>query len=325
MFCYDHLLSLFAHNDFVLRLLKLFHADSTFVLPRSKQRRFVHQIRQIGTGKTWRASSDKRRLNIGAQRHLAHMHFQDLLATANVWQTNHHLPVKSTGTQQGSVENIRTVGGGNHNHTLITVKAIHFYQQLIQCLLAFIMTTAHAAATVATDSINLIDKDYARRLLFRLLKHVANAAGTNAPERALEVLSDADYRLMMDTNLNGAYYCVQAFLPGMRNRGSGTIVNIISDAGKQASPKAGPAYVMSKFGLAGLTQAINAEEPTRGVRAIGIFPGDINTPLLNRRPIVPDAAARARMMQPEDIAACVMLAVQLPSRAVIEELVIRPR
>ena len=154
---------------------------------------------------------------------------------------------------------------------------------------------------------------------------LVNAAGTNAPQRALEVLSDADYRAMMDTNLNGAYYCVQAFLPGMRNRGSGTIVNIISDAGKQASPKAGPAYVMSKFGLAGLTQAINAEERTRGVRAIGIFPGDINTPLLNRRPVVPDEAARARMMQPEDIAACVLLAVQLPSRAVIEELVIRPR
>ena len=154
---------------------------------------------------------------------------------------------------------------------------------------------------------------------------LVNAAGTNAPQRALEVHSDADYRAMMDTNLNGAYYCVQAFLPGMRNRGSGTIVNIISDAGKQASPKAGPAYVMSKFGLAGLTQAINAEERARGVRAIGIFPGDINTPLLNRRPVVPDEAARARMMQPEDIAACVLLAVQLPSRAVIEELIIRPR
>jgi NAD(P)-dependent dehydrogenase (short-subunit alcohol dehydrogenase family) len=154
---------------------------------------------------------------------------------------------------------------------------------------------------------------------------LVNAAGTNAPQRALEVLSDSDYRAMMDTNLNGAYYCVQAFLPGMRQRGSGTIVNIISDAGKQASPKAGPAYVMSKFGLAGLTQAINAEERSRGVRAIGIFPGDIDTPLLNRRPVVPDEAARARMMQPEDIAACVLLAVQLPARAVIEELVIRPR
>lgn len=69
---------------------------------------------------------------------------------------------------------------------------------------------------------------------------LVNAAGTNAPERALEVLSDADYRLMMDTNLNGAYYCVQAFLPGMRNRGSGTIVNIISDAGKQVSRRGRP-------------------------------------------------------------------------------------
>ncbi|MSU32303.1 MAG: SDR family oxidoreductase [Pedosphaera sp.] len=153
---------------------------------------------------------------------------------------------------------------------------------------------------------------------------LVNAAGTNVPQRSLEVLSLDDYRAMMGANLDGAYYCVQAVLPGMRERGSGTIVNIISDAGKQASPKAGPGYVISKFGMAGLTQAINAEERPRGIRAIGIFPGDIDTPILTKRPIVPDAAARARMMQPEDIAACVMLAVQLPRRAVIEELVIRP-
>ena len=89
---------------------------------------------------------------------------------------------------------------------------------------------------------------------------LVNSAGTNAPKRALEVLSLEDYHGMMDANLNGPYYCVQAFLPGMRARKSGTIVNVVSDAGKQASPKAGPGYVMSKFGLAGLTQSINAEE-----------------------------------------------------------------
>ena len=130
---------------------------------------------------------------------------------------------------------------------------------------------------------------------------------------------------MMDTNLNGAYYCVQAFLPQMRARGSGTIVNIVSDAGKAASPKAGPGYVMSKFGMAGLTQAINAEERARGVRACGIFPGDIDTPILDRRPVPPDAEARARMMQPEDIAECVLLAINLPSRVIIEEMLVRPR
>jgi NAD(P)-dependent dehydrogenase (short-subunit alcohol dehydrogenase family) len=154
---------------------------------------------------------------------------------------------------------------------------------------------------------------------------LVNAAGTNAPRRALAVLSPEDYHAMIDTNLHGAYYCVQAFLPGMRARGSGTIVNIVSDAGKLANPKAGPGYVMSKFGLAGLTQSINCEERQNGIRACAIFPGDIDTPLLDKRPAPPDAAARARMMKAEDIAACAMLAINLPSRTVVEEILVRPR
>src|SRR6185503_8268005 len=102
---------------------------------------------------------------------------------------------------------------------------------------------------------------------FETVDVLVNAAGTNAPKRALDVLSLDDYHAMINTNLNGAYYCVQAFLPQMRARQSGTIVNIVSDAGKQASPKAGPAYVMSKFGMAGLNQSINAEERGNGIRA----------------------------------------------------------
>lgn len=154
---------------------------------------------------------------------------------------------------------------------------------------------------------------------------LVNAAGTNAPRRALEVLSLEDYQTMIATNLNGAYYCVQAFLPQMRARRSGTIINMVSDAGKQASPKAGPAYVMSKFGLAGLTQSINAEERTHGIRACAIFPGDIDTPLLNQRPQPPDAAARARMMRAEDVADCALFCINLPPHVIVEEMLVRPR
>jgi NAD(P)-dependent dehydrogenase (short-subunit alcohol dehydrogenase family) len=154
---------------------------------------------------------------------------------------------------------------------------------------------------------------------------LVNAAGTNAPKRALEVLSSADFHDMMNANLNGAYYCVQAFLPGMRARGSGTIVNVISDAGKAASPKAGPAYVMSKFGLAGLTQSINAEERGRGVRAVGFFPGDIDTPLLQKRPVVPDASALAKMMRAEEVADCIVFCINLPQHVIVEEMLVRPR
>jgi NAD(P)-dependent dehydrogenase (short-subunit alcohol dehydrogenase family) len=154
---------------------------------------------------------------------------------------------------------------------------------------------------------------------------LVNAAGTNAPQRSLEVLSLTDYHAMIATNLHGAYYCVQAFLPQMRARRNGTIINIISDAGKQASPKAGPGYAMSKFGLAGLTQSLNAEERAHGIRACGIFPGDIDTPLLNQRPQPPDAAARAKMMRAEDVAECALFCINLPPHVIVEEMLVRPR
>src|SRR5689334_13130513 len=160
---------------------------------------------------------------------------------------------------------------------------------------------------------------------FKEIEVLVNAAGTNAPKRALEVLSLDDYHAMIDTNLNGAYYCVQEFLPRMRARKSGTIINIVSDAGKQASPKAGPAYVMSKFGLAGLTQSINAEERANGIRACGIFPGDIDTPLLNKRPAPPDAESRSKMMRPEDVANCALFCINAPAHVIIEEMLVRPR
>ena len=136
----------------------------------------------------------------------------------------------------------------------------------------------------------------------------------------VDVLSIDDWHDVIATNLHGAYYCVRAFLPGMRERGTGTIVNINSDVGKLARDLAGAAYVCSKFGLTGLTQQINAEERSHGIRACSIFPRDVNTPLLDKRPQPPTPEARAQMMQPEDIAECVWLAATLPPRVVLDEI-----
>jgi NADP-dependent 3-hydroxy acid dehydrogenase YdfG len=154
---------------------------------------------------------------------------------------------------------------------------------------------------------------------------LVNAAGTNAPQRSLEVLTLEDYHAMIATNLHGAFYCVQAFLPHMRAQRSGTIINIVSDAGKVASAKAGPGYVMSKFGLAGLNQTINAEERANGIRACAIFPGDIDTPLLDHRPQPPAAAARGKMMRAEDVADCALFCINLPPNVIVEEMLVRPR
>lgn len=154
---------------------------------------------------------------------------------------------------------------------------------------------------------------------------LVNAAAINIPQRSLAVLTPENYRQLIEINLTGPYLCAQAFLPGMRQRRSGTIVNIISEAGKQASSKSGVAYVMSKFGLSGLTQSINAEERANGIRACAVFPGDVDTPILDQRPAPPSPDARRTMLQAEDVAECVLLAITLPQRAVIEEILVRPR
>jgi len=173
------------------------------------------------------------------------------------------------------------------------------------------------------DAVDAVIKEVLAR--FGRVDALINAAGTNIPKRSLEVLTHADYHAAIATNLHGAFYCVQAVLPTMRTQKAGTIVNINSEAGLKASAKAGAAYVVSKFGLAGLTQTINAEERANGIRATSIFPGDINTPLLDKRPQPPPPEARVGMLQPADLAACVWLAVSLPPRAIVEELVVRPR
>lgn len=154
---------------------------------------------------------------------------------------------------------------------------------------------------------------------------LVNSAGTNIRRRAFRDVSIDDWHLVMATNLHGAFYCVRAFLPGMRARGTGTVVNINSDAGKLARDLAGVSYVSSKFGLAGLTQSLNAEERAHGIRACSIFPRDINTPLLDKRPEPPPEDVRARMVQPDDVAACVWLAATLPPNAIVEELSIHSR
>lgn len=154
---------------------------------------------------------------------------------------------------------------------------------------------------------------------------LVNSAGTNVRRRAFREVSIEDWHLVMATNLNGAFYCVRAFLPGMRTRGTGTVININSDVGKLARDLAGVAYVTSKFGLAGLTQSLNVEERAHGIRACSIFPRDVNTPLLDKRPQPPSAESRARMVQPEDVAACVWLAASLPPNAIVEELSVHSR
>ncbi|MAG35211.1 MAG: oxidoreductase [Dehalococcoidia bacterium] len=153
---------------------------------------------------------------------------------------------------------------------------------------------------------------------------LVNNAGINTKYRSLDNISANDWARVVDINLNGAYWCVRAVLPVMRQQEVGLIVNISSGAGRGPSQVSGVAYSATKTALASLNGAINQEEWQHGIRACVIYPGEVDTPMIDHRTVVPSAAARAAMMRPEDVANAILFVATAPPRVTIDELVIRP-
>ncbi len=153
---------------------------------------------------------------------------------------------------------------------------------------------------------------------------LVNNAGMNVPRRALAELSAEDFERMVEVNLNGAFYCIHEVLPAMRAQRDGLIINISSVAGVRASEIAGAGYSAAKFGLSALSLSIGLEEGQHGIRSCLICPGEVNTPILENRPVVPSEERRAQMLQPEDLAQTALLVATLHPRANIPQLVISP-
>lgn len=149
-------------------------------------------------------------------------------------------------------------------------------------------------------------------------------AGTNVKNRSLESLDPVDWDKMIATNLTGSYNLVHAVLPSMRLQKNGLVVQICSVSGIRASTLGGAGYSASKFGQAALGICLGREEGARGIRSSVIYPGEVETPILDARPVPVGADRRAVILQPEDVAAAVRFLVELNPRAHVPELVIKP-
>ena len=110
----------------------------------------------------------------------------------------------------------------------------------------------------------------------------------------------------------------------MRERGDGVVITVSSIAGVRASVIGGSSYSASKHGVRSLSLSTHLEEGPNGIRSCVICPGEVNTPILDRRPVVPPDDKRATMLQPEDVAQAALLVATLHPRASIPELVITP-
>ncbi|WP_459556097.1 SDR family oxidoreductase [Lacunimicrobium album] len=152
-----------------------------------------------------------------------------------------------------------------------------------------------------------------------------NSAGINIAKRSMAEMVPEDWDKVLTTNATGAYNCIAAVLPGMREQKDGLIISVASIAGLRAiAGLAGVAYCASKFAVSALGTAVAEEEKKHGIRVTTIYPGEVATAILDRRPVPPSAEARAAMVQPEDVAAAVIMIAKLPPRANVLEMVIKP-
>jgi NADP-dependent 3-hydroxy acid dehydrogenase YdfG len=153
---------------------------------------------------------------------------------------------------------------------------------------------------------------------------LVNNAGTNLKERTFRELTPEAWDRLIRTNLDGAFYCIHAVFPAMLARKDGVIINIVSIAGKRASPLGGVAYAASKFGQAALGMGLGGEVMESGIRVCNIYPGEVDTPILVHRPQPLTEEHRARILRPEDVAEAVRYVATQPKHVSIPELIIKP-
>jgi NAD(P)-dependent dehydrogenase (short-subunit alcohol dehydrogenase family) len=209
---------------------------------------------------------------------------------------------------------------------------------------AIVQALAHAGARVALTARGQADADRAAaeigsetfgvacdvrsyEAVQRLFREVAKHAGgvdilvNNAGIGIFTPVADMDpedWRAVIETNLNGVFYCCREAIPLMKRRSGGYIFNISSLAGKNPFAN-GAAYNASKFGLNGFSEALMMEVRFEGIRVSYLMPGSVATEFGRG-----SAAKAGWALQPEDVAAIVLDLLRSPARALYSRVEMRP-
>ena len=178
------------------------------------------------------------------------------------------------------------------------------------------MSARGEALDVPYHVLDLSERDQAREVITRLapVEILINGAGGVAGQtgQAIEAVTEADWRVIFQANLDGAFWLTQAVAPAMKRAGFGRVVNIASRAGLCPSLTGIQAYTAAKHALIGLTKQLSWELAPHGVTVNAIAPGFIlSNPATRRqwqafgpegRERVIDAIHTKRLGNPEDIA-----------------------
>ncbi len=151
---------------------------------------------------------------------------------------------------------------------------------------------------------------------------LVNNAGANSSVRSTRYIDEREWQTVMDINMRAPAMLTRALLAPMVERGNGDVVMISSMAAISPGVMAGAVYSASKSAARSYMEVLAQEVRNRGVRCITIFPGEVDTAILDERALPPTAQARSQVMQPEDVSSMVLMALALPRRAMVTELAV---
>jgi len=151
-----------------------------------------------------------------------------------------------------------------------------------------------------------------------------NNAGSASSVLNPQWLPEEEWRQVLDVNLTAVFQLTQAVLPDMLGRDTGTIVTVSSLAAVNPNLLGGAAYGAAKAGVRNFMTFLHNTFRNQGLRAITVLPGEADTPILDNRARPPAPAERANLVQPIDVAEAIRLAVTLPQRVVLQEIVVAP-
>jgi 3-oxoacyl-[acyl-carrier protein] reductase len=106
---------------------------------------------------------------------------------------------------------------------------------------------------------------------------VANAGASLAPPGLLEDIPEQAWRATVDVNLLATFLTLKCFLPGMKQRGHGSIITLSSTAGRRADPRSPIPYAAAKAGIGLMTQDVAAQAGPDGIRVNCLAPETIMT------------------------------------------------
>ncbi len=176
-----------SEQDLVERLVEVRLQDLLAIATSRCQCGFIHEVGEIGPGKTCGRTCDVLKVHLALERDAAGVDGKDRHPAALVRQADRYLPVEPSRSQKRGIEHIRPVGGGHDDDFLVGFKAVHLDEQLIERLFALIVGPTQSREPLPPDRIHLIDEDDRRCGSLCLVEQVTDSTRADADEHLHEL------------------------------------------------------------------------------------------------------------------------------------------